>query len=431
MTNQKSVIDTLVNNLPFELHGWDPNVGKYSSLGPGTNHKDRIDQYIKTGNKNYIAKNDLDLAAFFHDNAYSKFDNATDRRESDLELIKQSKRIANNNSYGGYQRALAALTYKFFEKKVQQGLGLSRTNANKLKETYYNPSTGYSSISDLVRKTSLPYIDIKRWLETQETYQKHKKINLKHHTRRVMSRGVNHQWQVDLVEMIPFAKVNNGFKYILTCIDIFSKYAIARPLKNKTAQAVTEAFKDILNQGRKPLLIQSDHGSEFISKKTQQLFNSQGIRWFETYNLTKAQTVERFNKTLKDKLYMYFSANNTKRWVHVLEKFVTNYNNSYHSSIKMTPTEASKLKNAIKVGDNLYDDVREQTDTPAFEVGDRVRISKHKGKFRRGYLANFTSEVFVIDKILDTYPTTYKLKDLQNEDIIGSFYKEELSIVRE
>jgi hypothetical protein len=96
----------------------------------------------------------------------------------------------------------------------------------------------------------------------------------------------------------------------------------------------------------------------------------------------------------------------------------------------MTPIEASDPKNVIEVGDNLYDDVRGKKDRPVFKVGDKVRISKHKGTFRRGYLANFTSEIFVVSEVLDTYPVTYKLKDMKNEDIIGSFYKEELSIVR-
>ena len=135
MYHEKSVIDKFVNNLPFELHGWDPNVGKYSSLGPGTDHSKRIEQYIKTGEKSYIAKNDLDLAAFFHDNAYSKFDNAEDRRDSDMELIRKSKEISDDDSYDGYQRTLAAMTYKFFGKKVQEGLGLlKRADVNKLKK---------------------------------------------------------------------------------------------------------------------------------------------------------------------------------------------------------------------------------------------------------------------------------------------------------
>ena len=120
MTNEKSIIDNIANKLPFELHGWDPNVGKYSSLGPGTNHKDRIEQCITTGDKNYIGKNDLDLAASFHDNAHSKFDNATERKKSDLELIRQSRKIAEDDSYDVCQRALAALTYRFFEKKFNK-----------------------------------------------------------------------------------------------------------------------------------------------------------------------------------------------------------------------------------------------------------------------------------------------------------------------
>ena len=91
----------MVNNLPIELHAIDPVVGKYSSLGPGTKHMDRNQKHIETGDKNHIAKNDLDLAAFWHDNAYSKNKTAPDRKESDLKLIDDAWKIAQNKNKNG------------------------------------------------------------------------------------------------------------------------------------------------------------------------------------------------------------------------------------------------------------------------------------------------------------------------------------------
>ena len=155
------------------------------------------------------------------------------------------------------------------------------------------------------------------------------------------------------------------------------------------------------------------------------------MHWFYAMNQGKAQTVERFDRTLKGRMYKYFSGENTRRWVDVLDKLVKNYNTSYHRSIKMTPTEA--LDREGEVRNNLYglDDSKKSGNRRSkFKTGDRVRISKYKTKFNRGFTPNFTNEIFTVVEVLKTSPVTYKLKDSENEPIIGSFYNEELSIVR-
>ena len=130
--------------------------------------------------------------------------------------------------------------------------------------------------------------------------------------------------------------MNDGYKYLLTGIDVFSKYAFAKPLKSKTGQEVASAFAEIFKLGRIPLKIQTDDGREFRNKNVQDLFKHFGIHWFSTKNEGKAQTVERFNRTLKGRMYRYFSAKNTcgrsprrtkyaaRRWVDVLDKLVKN-----------------------------------------------------------------------------------------------------------
>jgi len=111
----------------------------------------------------------------------------------------------------------------------------------------------------------------------------------------------------------------------------------------------------------------------------------------------------------------------------MLAKLVKEYNNTKHSSIKMTPIEASKKKNQGTVYLNLYGDMETSRQKPKFKVGDKVRISKYKRKvFDKGYTPNWTEEVFTIDKIQYTNPLTYKLNDLNNEEIQGSFYEPEL-----
>jgi hypothetical protein len=224
----------------------------------------------------------------------------------------------------------------------------------------------------------------------QEVYTRHKPLKEKHQTRRVITAGIDQQWQADLCDMSSLAKANNNYKYILTVIDIFSKYAWAVPVKTKTGLEITNAFEKIF-KNRQPRKLQTDKGTEFINRNTQQLFNNKGIHWFATENETKAQIVERFNRTLKERMYKYFTAQNTRRWIDVLEKLVKNYNTSYHSSIKMTPEQASIPENEGGVRDNLYSSVPKFTKS-SLNVGDNVRISKYKGKFRKGYTPNYISE---------------------------------------
>lgn len=419
-----SFINRLVNNLPIELHGWDPNVGWYSSCGPGTKHTDRVKKYIETGDTDYIFKNELDKACFYHDSAYGKHKDVESRHKADRELIDNAYRIVDH-SQDGYQRALAAMVAQFFEKKIQNGQGLSRTQRLKLKDTYYNPETGYSSIAELSRRTKIKSSDIQKWLMEQEVYTRHKPIKVRYKTRRVITSGIDQQWQADLCDMSSLSNFNSNYRYILTVIDIFSKFAWAVPIKTKTGIEITKAFEKIFKT-RKPRKMQTDKGTEFINKHTQNLFNKNKIQWFATENETKAQIVERFNRTLKERMYKYFTAQNTKKWIDVVSKLVKNYNTSYHTSIKMTPEQASIPKNEGVVRDNLYSDDK-QIAKPHFEVGDNVRISKHKGKFKKGYTPNYTSEIFVIKKVLNTIPVTYKIIDKNGEEIKGSFYSEELS----
>ena len=265
---------------------------------------------------------------------------------------------------------------------------------------------------------------MKKWLGKQDVYTLHKPLKHRFPTRRVLVSRIDDQWQADLVDMQKLKSINKNIKYILTVIDIFSKYAWAIPIKNKTGDEITNAFKEIFKD-RIPGKLHTDKGLEFLNSKTQSLLKNKKIHWFSTENETKAQVVERFNRTLKNKMYRYFTANNTKKWIDVIDDLVYNYNNSYHRSIKMTPVEGSKLENSKTVYKNLYPHSPE-ADSGKFKVGDRVRISVKRKSFRKGYLPNFTTEIFIIDKILNTTPETYKLKDMNNEDIIGSFYDGEL-----
>ena len=249
----------------------------------------------------------------------------------------------------------------------------------------------------------------------------HKSVTKKFPRRRVYADGIDKIWAADLVDMQSFSRDNKGVKYLLTIIDVFSKYGWIVPLKQKTGIAVANALEQVFRE-RKPEKLWVDKGKEFYNKDVRKL-----ITIYSTENEEKSSVVERWNRTMKERMFKYFSANNTRKYIGVLDEMVRQYNNTKHSSIKMTPVEASEKKNENKVWLNLYDDrIYDQEIKPKFRVGDKVRITKKKGLFEKGYTPRWTEEVFTVSAIQYTDPTTYKIADLNGEEIQGTFYEEEL-----
>ena len=170
-----------------------------------------------------------------------------------------------------------------------------------------------------------------------------------------------------------------------------------------------------------------DKGKEFYNKDVKDL-----IELYSTENEEKSSVVERWIRIMKEKMWKYFTDNNTNTYIDILPDLVKNYNNTRHSSIKMTPVEASKDKNELTVWRNLYPDRLEAIRiNPKFSVGDKVRLSKKKALFEKGYTTRWTEEIFTIKKINHTSPVTYKVEDLNGEEIDGTFYEPELQKTRQ
>jgi len=224
------------------------------------------------------------------------------------------------------------------------------------------------------------------------------------------------------VDMQEWASENKGYKYMLNIIDVFSKYAWSFPIKDKRGKTVLDAFKQIQ---RKPKHLWVDKGKEFYNKDIDQWLQKNNITRYSTYGEHKSVVVERFNRTLKEKMWKRFTAENTRNWIDMIDSLIHQYNNTKHSTIKMTPTEASNPKNSAIILNSRISDAR-KSQKPKFKVGDKVRISRIKGTFEKGYLPNWSEEIFVVDKIIYSNPITYKLKDLMDELLEGSFYNQEL-----
>lgn len=277
--------------------------------------------------------------------------------------------------------------------------------------------------------------EIDNFLEGEETYTLHKPARIHFKRNRVIVYKSDSQWQIDLVDMSQFKKENKGITFLLTCIDLFSKYAWVRVLKNKTAQTVTKAFEHILKEGRTPVKLQSDRGSEFFNSHFKKLIKRYNIHHFATGSNLKSSVVERFNRTLKTRMWRFLTAKNTKRYYDILADLVDSYNHSKHRSIKMRPVDVTK-DNENMVFKNLYGSVDDSPNRSndkikmKYKVGDIVRISKLRGVFDKGYQQNFTHEYFTVVDCLPRRPPVYILKDYDNEIIEGAFYEEELQKIR-
>ena len=304
------------------------------------------------------------------------------------------------------------------------------TLQRKVMKVYYDPANpgSYGGVDRLRKATGLSLKKIQPILRRNLTYTLHKPVRRKYSTNPTFALSIDHQWAADLVDIKNLSKENKGFKYLLTVIDVLSKYAWVVPLKNKTGAEQKRGFESILKEGRKPIQLQTDKGSEFYNKTFQAFLKDQAIHHFSTQGETKASTVERFNRTLKERMYRAFTANNTLKYLWMLPDLVKSYNASVHGSIKMAP-ENVNMSNDEKVWKTLYKKKLSQRPVYKFLPGDKVRISKVKRTFKKGYLPGWTEEIFIIDRILNLPVPAYRIKEYDETPVEGAFYEPELQKV--
>ena len=241
-------------------------------------------------------------------------------------------------------------------------------------------------------------------------------------------------WSADLIDKSSLSKYNNNYKFILTVIDIFTKYAWAIPLKNKSGLSITNGLKLVLgenpqggSQPRKPEKLWVDRGSEFYNKTFKSLLKEYGtgkaasqIELYSTYSDLKAVFIERFNRTLLHIINKPMFINGDGNWVNILNDAVLTYNNNIHSTINMTPVDASNNPDKVKYTFNF------KNIKPKFKVGDYVRNADKRNIFSKGYTSNWNRELFKVNEVLKTQPPTYKIEDINREIIEGKYYEQEL-----
>lgn len=252
-----------------------------------------------------------------------------------------------------------------------------------LTSIYENPAhpASFSSPYKLyvAAKKKRPRISFKAvedWLTSKDSYTLHRKSKVNFRRRKVLVRGLFYQYQADLLDMQTLWHQNGGTRYILTVIDCFSRYASAIPLKNKRAPTVRDGFIRVFLDMKVPKKMQTDQGTEFYNSDVKRLFKNLGILHFSTDQELKASMVERFNRTLREKIRKYLTAKRTKHYLTVLPDLVRAYNKSPHSSLDgLAPIEVTK-QNENQVRELLYGDyLREKKRRQKFKVNDVVRVT--------------------------------------------------------
>ena len=374
-----------------EMHLRQPQF-TYSACGPFTKHKQRIQKFKETGDTNYIYKNELDKACFAHDAAYSDSKDLTKRTVADKILRDKAFNIAKDLKYDGYQRGLASMVYKFFDKK-SKGSGAKHVN------TKLTPQN-----QQLVKELR-------------------KSIIKKFDKRKVHAAFKDNIWGADLADMQLLSRYNKRIRFLLCVIDIFSKYAWVVPLKDKKGISVNKAFQSILKQSNsrrakgtsvqhvKPNKIWVDKGSAFYNASFKKWLQDNDIVMYSTNNEGKSIVAERFIRTLKSKIYKYMTSISKNVYIDKLDDIVDEYNNTYHTTIKMKPTD---------VKDNRYINTDKEINNTDHKFI-KIYLSKYKNIFAKVYTPNWSEEVFK-----NTVPWTYVIKDLNCEEIIGTFYEKEL-----
>lgn len=312
----------------------------------------------------------------------------------------------------------------------------------KINDAYYDPSksSSYYGVNKFYQalKTSKHRITknkLLNWLESQDAYTLHKQRRLRYPRRNYNVTNIDDVWETDLIDLKSIKSYNDNYSYILVVIDCLSKFGWVELLYDKRCLSVTSAFQRILSRSedRVPVTLQSDKGKEFTGSEFQNLLKERNINFRVARSPdVKAAIAERFNRTIKERMWRYFTNFNTKRYIDVLQNLVASYNNTEHSSIRMSPSKVN-IQNAYVARANLMHRYAHyfKRQVPKYQLHDLVRVSTAKNVFSKTYEGTYTEEIFEIIRISKTRaPFAYTLQDLAGEEIDGIFYEEELSRVR-
>lgn len=293
--------------------------------------------------------------------------------------------------------------------------------------------SGLGSLSRLQHHTKRSNKEVKEWLLNQPSYSLHFPARRRFRRNRIIATSIGDLCQADLVDMTSFAAGNDGFKYFLTFIDVFSKKAFVVPLKSKNAVEIKNGFKQIFDQFV-PKQIQTDRGTEFKNATILNFMRKHGVHLFFSYNQDiKASVVERFNRTLRARMFRYFTSVGHRRYVNVLQQLVQSYNYSHHRAIRMRPVDVEKA-DQNQVFRNLYGYKNERellqaepAESQKFQTGDTVRLRYHLEGMDKGYYPNFSDQTYQVVRVIPMSPRImYKVVDFAGKMYPRKLYAEDM-----
>lgn len=328
---------------------------------------------------------------------------------------------------------------------------MTRTNFDSLiRNAYYGPKHAgsfsspiklYQALRKKGGKTPSLY-RIRKWMEKNDNYNLQKPIMRSFRTAKVVVSGKNEQYDVDLADLSTWMNENDGNRYLLIVIDVFSRYLWVEPLKSKTGSEVKKALQKIFNRSKVPEKARSDGGSEFSNREVVRFFKQNGIYHHIARNSAKACYAERVILTIKQKLWRYFLTHRKYRYVDVIQNIVKSYNETPHRSLNTQAPQDITEENSADLWAYLYLKTNKQQSKTEkknlrfykqhfmFKIGNFVRISYKKMPFGRGYQQRWTSELFKVKtRFLIQGIPMYKFEDFSGEEIQGNFYQNELTRV--
>ena len=252
-----------------------------------------------------------------------------------------------------------------------------------------------------------------------EVYSKPPKKN--YPTNKIIFKSIDDIWSSDLLDMNDCRiKNNTGYRYILVVIDNFSEFAWTNPLKNKYAQSITDAFSQIIKTSRrKPYLLETDDGKEYVNKIFNEFLNSHNIKRYSRNTALGAVFAERFNRTIRNLLKKPVFLKGNADWLSELPSIIKQYNNTVHHSTKMKPIDASKKSNEKIVYSNLQD--KRKILNPKYKLGQLVRVSNIRRVFSKGDSTNYSYKLYTITEVIHDTITSYRINYLPeryNENLL-------------
>lgn len=311
-------------------------------------------------------------------------------------------------------------------------------NHRTLQENYVTPNlpgsfAGFESFFRSLKERGVALQEdkhrVKEWMKGNSSYTKHRPARRRFPTNKVIVKGVDDTWQMDLMDLCSYSANNRGYNWVLVCIDVFSKFVWIKLLKTKAANPVTAAFREIIQAGRRPSKLQCDEGTEFMNATFRNFCTQNNINMYHVESDKKASIVERVLRTLKEKIWRVFTDRRHYVYYDIIDDIIENYNNCYHRSIKLKPSQVSAQNEDI-VWDTLYGSVYINVIEFKFQVGDIVRFREFKDmRFDKGYVENWSEEVFTVIERIPRVPPVYRIREENGREMDSLYYAQELQAI--